>query len=296
MADRLRNATVDAKIEENPMQTTVNTTDTESNGVGFGSRRARRDRVVLPPTLPELRRQGIRWSGGVNGDDLVIELEFENPAPDRTRASSAIVHIAEFGAFVPWRPLTVIRVPPIPPGGRRTVVTAVDPEDPNDLAIPGFGKRDALVPRRLARGGLRGLFACLFGEAHDVTALQVHFVGNLNVFVPGSQPVERHVNRTIKLDPKKHNLAWFVVGDGARDTYTFTPESDPPGWSTEIQGVEWNEPVAIARSSFGVSMQAPAGATWGRVTIWVERASTAQRVPVEFELAANPDAADCYRL
>ena len=103
------------------------------------------------------------------------------------------------------------------------------------------------------------------------------------------------MNRTIKLNPHKPNFALFIVGDGHPDEYTFSFESEPSGWKTNIEEIEWGEPVTIASSNLGVRMKAPADAAFGRVTIWVERASTSQRVPVEFELAAHPDAANCYR-
>jgi len=280
------------------MQAIVKNADAETSVAGAASTLPECDRIV-PPTaaaLPLLRREGIRWSGGVNGEDLVIELEFENPAARPTRMMSAIVQIAEFGAFVPWRPLTVVRVPPIPPGGRRTVTTAVDPDDPKDLAIPGFGRHASVNPRPVSGWGWHALLARLVGTEQAASMPHPHFVGNLNVFVPGSKPVERHVNRTIKLDPDNHNLALFIVGDGVGDEYRFSFESDPPGWDTRIERIEWNEPVRIAFQRFGVSMKAPDGTKSGRVTIWVERVSTSERVPVEFELAEEPDTANCYRL
>ncbi len=154
------------------------------------------DTGAPPAALPAIRREGIRWSGGMNGTDLVIDLEFENPGSQPSRATSAIVQIAAFGAFVPWRPLTVVGVPPIPPRRRLVLRTAVDPDDPRDLDVPGFGRRaPAQIDGTLEWTNpqpLRGLMARLLGGMRGPVPT-THFVGNLNVFVPGSKPVERHM-------------------------------------------------------------------------------------------------------
>jgi hypothetical protein len=276
-----------AKVEETAMQSVVTRVDAES-----GPARTRHlfdaVRRSKAASLPQIQRQGIRWSGGVGRRNLVIELDFENRSAETTCASSASVQIARFGAFVPWSPLTAVHVPPIPPEGHRTVTAIVDPDDARGMDVPGLGARSAsIAPRRGPLGALwRRLVAAAMGEATDT-----HFVGNLNVLVGGSKPVERHVTR-LKLDRQRTNLAVFHVGDGRLDEYTFSFEAGAPGWTVEIHGVEWGIPVVIASSSLTLLLEAPAKVECDRVTLWVTRASTAQRVPVEFELgAAAGDAA-----
>lgn len=78
--------------------------------------------------IPLIRREGIDWSGGVDGKPLSIRLCFENPAYVATSPSVAHVGVAAFGAFLPWRPLTTVSVPSLPPGGR-IVLTATAHED-----------------------------------------------------------------------------------------------------------------------------------------------------------------------
>ena len=120
-------------------------------------------------------------------------------------------------------------------------------------------------------------------------------MGNLNVFVPGTRPVERHV-APIKLDRRRRNLALFCIGGQPRDTYTFSFESGTPGWKAEIQGIDWDTPVTLSATSLPLGLEAPPDVVADRVTVWVERASTAERVPVEFELGTVPDGAACYQL
>lgn len=90
-------------------------------------------------------------------------------------------------------------------------------------------------------------------------------------------------------------MAMFFVGDGQLDTYTFTFESTAPGWTAEIDGVTWSVPVEITQARLRLIMQPPDGVVSDEVKVWVTRQSTQQRVPVEFELAENPNAAHCYR-
>lgn len=256
---------------------------------------------------PCIRRSGIAWTGGVHGRPLQVELTFENPDIRPTRPTRAIVQIAEFGAFVPWQPLTAVDVPIIPPGGRRIVRTAVDGGDfDRSLQGPRFPSDPQpgapWVPaRRSFLGSVRSFLGLLsrFGSRSADPGARVrdlHMVGNLNVFVSGSRPVERHLRRAIGLRPNVTNCAAFRVGDGARDTYTFGYDAQPDTWEVQIDLAPWGEPVRCEHAWLTLLMVPPANADEGRVTVWVERGSTGQRVPVEFELSAKPSAPQCYRL
>jgi hypothetical protein len=268
---------------------------------------------------PRLDRRGIRWSGGAAGRKLEIRLDFENPTAEPTAIAWADVAIAPLGAFVPTRPLTRILVPPVPPYRRRTVTALVEPEDAGDGTAPSDLRR----VHRLFRGtprtepvvsdpgppmwrtGRQRLGLPLWRRAEateENVSQQCHFIGNLNVFVSGADPVERHV-APICLDRKRQNIAAFVVGDGTRDVYTFSFEAQTPGWHAFLpsallddspgQGVAWDVPIEFGFGSVMLVLIAPNNVESDRVMVWVTRASTQQRVPIEFELGA-PDAAACY--
>ena len=233
--------------------------------------------------IPTIRRTGIQWTGGLAGHPLAIQLTFENRTPRATRPSVATVQLAPFGAFVPWQPLTSVAVPSIPPGGRTLVKTAVGGDDYDRRLAPSqllWRARDAFPD---------------WGPQQDGSGRPTHLVGNLNVFVDRGEPVERHFNRSIGLVPGADNIAMFFVGDGKTDHYTFRYLAEPESWDVEITSVPWNEPVFFDSESLLLQIRPPAEARQGRLTLWVERRSTGQRVPIEFELSTEAPPAECLR-
>jgi hypothetical protein len=244
------------------------------DGVALGPLAGDLDRELIEP-LPRLRRHGIRWFGGV-GSPLRLELEFENPDRLPSAPAMARVEVAPFGAFLPWKPLTRVEVPPIAPGGRQVVTETLD----GDARLP---------PPPVSM--LSGLLASIQGL--PLPAGSPHFVGNLNVFVSRGRPVERHLQRAIGLRRDRANIALFSVGDGRDDGYTFSPQADP-GWELEIPGVEWDRPRKIRLETLPLSITPPARAESGKVSVLVTRASTRETVPVEFELEASSAGSKCY--
>jgi hypothetical protein len=220
---------------------------------------------VLPD--PVIRRQDIRWSGGSGGTPLRIELAFENPSRLPSAATAARVDVAPFGAFLRWSPLATIGMPSLPPGGRRVLTTTL--------------AGDADLPRPPAINPTAFALASFFPRS--VTA-GAHFVGNLNVHVNRSAPVERHVQRAIGLQPGVENFALFCVGDGRPDRYTFSVGSLEPGWDVEVKGVAWGEAVEIDAATIPLRIRPSPRAESGGVSILVGRESTRQVVPIEFEL------------
>jgi hypothetical protein len=220
----------------------------------------------LAPPDPVIRREDIRWTGGANGVPLRIALAFENPSDRPSAEAIARVDVAPFGAFLDWSPLTRVTVPSVSPGKRR-VLTATLAGDalPPPPALAAFSWASAVS--RMSK-----------------MALDAHFVGNLNVFVSRAAPVERHVQRAVGLRPGRDNLALFCVGDGKADAYTFSIGSAEPGWDVEILGIAWGAPVQISSGVLALRIRPGPNAESGGVSVLVERGSTRQVVPVEFEL------------
>jgi hypothetical protein len=234
---------------------------------------------------PIIRRESIRWTGGAGGMPLSIELVFENPAHRPSRKVIAHLEVAAFGAHLPWKPLTRVQVPPVPPWGRVRVGAAGAASALASLvSLIGPGGPGGLPPAGKDQG-LRDFFP--LGSSP-------HFVGNLNVYVTRSQPVERHVGHLVGLRPGCSNLAYFMVGDGRRDRYSFSVGSSDTGWALRLQGVEWDSPVEINHAMIPLCIQPPSRAQSGRVSVLVHRGSTGQKVPVEFCLEARAPGPKCY--
>lgn len=240
-----------------------------------------------------IRREGIFWTGGSEGAPLQLYLTFENPAAHPSVPTLARVHVAEFGAFLPWKPLTRVAVPSVPPGGRRVVTTTAAGDAVSSSPLENrVLRRTPMQERRTRRDRL--LWSLMRRRMPGVKGH--HFVGNLNVFVARQNPVERHIQRAVGLAPDKDNLAMFCVGDGTRDRYTFSLANVEPGWEVEIFETPWGKPVEISQASLMLRIRPPANAESGGVSIAVHRESTAQRVPVEFELETRAPGARCYFL
>jgi hypothetical protein len=253
--------------------------------------------------MPLIRREGIRWRGGLGGAPLEIALAFENPSPRPSAPAEARIEVADFGAFLPWRPLTAVAVPPIPPGGRVVVTaTAAGDRPRGQLTFPGIVDRqrardtvarvDALTT--LAAAAARSIAWSVARRFRAGGGLEsVHFVGNLNVYVSRSRPVERHMQQAVGLQAGATNVTMFCVGDGRDDSYSFRLEAEP-GWKVDLEGIRWDRPVLASRLHVLACIVPPAKAESGRLAVWVRRASTGQEVPVEFELTAQAPGPRCY--
>jgi len=249
----------------------------------------------LPVALPIIRREGIDWRGGIEGAPLEIRLEFENPGTVRTAPATARVEVAAFGAFLPWRPLTAVSVPAIPPGGRIVLNATAqgDLPDPDDAAALFAEMRNAgsanFAMNLMARI-LRAAFA--WKDADQLDMNPAHFVGNLNVFVSRRKTVERHQQRAIGLRPGHSNFTMFAVGDRKHDVYSFRLEAEP-GWDVQLSDCPWDTPIGIKSQSIAAAITPPIGVEFGRIGIWVKRHSTGEEVPVEFELAVDARTLTC---
>ena len=228
-------------------------------------------------------REGIRWSGGVGSEPLRLELDVENSSDRHSPPRTARVEVAPFGVFLPWKPLTTVALPSLPPRGRLRMTATV-----KQWGLPTLPARAFLLNSAFRRGQAPG-------STERIQPSQCpHFVGNLNVFVNRSAPVERHVKRAIGLRPGRENFALFVVGDGKRDRYTFSVAKQEAGWALELAGIPWDRPVEITSGAIALCVRPPPQAESGRVSILVHRESTRRRVPVEFELEAGASGSKCY--
>ena len=260
--------------------------------------------------LPVIQPGGIRWTGGDGRKPLRIALDFENPRDEPTRPVSADLQVADFGAFRPWQPLTTVAVPSIPPRARREVATTAnaspDPATSQQLLdvlrarnIPDSAR--ARFQRFLGQNLMMQSFLELQMELRSEQ--DVHFVGNINVFVDKGRPVERHVRQQIGLRPGCRNYSAFFVGNGVPDTYTFDIRACEPGWRVELQGaaqtgeaVVLHRPMNLARAMVHACITPRNKAESGGVVIEVKRASCKSTALVEFELETTNLGSKCYFL
>ena len=235
-----------------------------------------RQPLEAPPRCePMIYAQGINWRGGAGGRPLVLELTFHNPHAEPTRRTQATLRQAEFGAFQAWRPVGHLEVPAIEPGGSIT------------LALGGTLTRHVDMDQlgRWAHEVRRGARLAGAVPLHEA----VHFVGNLDLLIGSQRSVERHWGHLAGLRPGCRNVAFFKVGDGRRDVYTFRVADRESTWEVVLatQGradLEEGAPLSITRDVIQVGITPPAYATTGNVVVVAHRSSTDELGVVEFTL------------
>ena len=181
-----------------------------------------------------------------------IEIVVHNRGTARSHAATMVVQSAPLGAFLPWRPLGRLMVPPVEPESSvplqmdvdRTLsaplgefsrvpparlLTALSAGDADDAGAGRGGTRVGRT-RWLSNSGAFGLIGRPAGIlAPDIFELLGHrtvrWAGNINVFI-GQRSVERRMANTLRIYPGRKNLAYFLVGTG-RDTYAFDLEGIP---------------------------------------------------------------------
>jgi hypothetical protein len=251
---------------------------------------------------PIIRPSGIRWTGGLRGVPIHLALDFENPSREATQAVEARVHVAAFGAFVPWRPFTRVLVPAMPPGGRRRVLTAVGGADRPEGTLSAKAARVRWI--RFLRK-IRKLQAVGRTEPVPNAGRAVHFVGNFNVHVHAGRPVERHRALRVGLRAGAVNQALFLVGNQGDATYRLEVEAAAPGWDVRLDaaslegggGREATSGMECVVRSFGLVRAAitpPARAGSGHVAIGVEHVERGARTSVEFDLETARGPSTCY--
>jgi len=273
-----------------------------------------------------VRRSGIRFHN-VSLDRVHISVEVENQGRARSSPTPLRIESAPLGAFVRWRPLATLRVPPIPAGGSTIVQTVV--RQPRPGRIPGLSglvppglltatgagdeRRRAdlpgpsmLIHRLLQSMGI--LSTCeLPPDLQDLLAgTQPHWAGNLNVWI-GRKPVERHRAPRLRIHAGMTNLAMFLLGDRP-DQYAFHVEGSGAGWSRALYDTAENriidcEPGVDRRSRWCVvnsmrplllALRPPEFCGRGNVELHVTQRSSGETAVVEFDLDPTADGPGCY--
>ncbi len=210
----------------------------------------------------ELRveRTGISFHD-LAGDRVRIQVTVHNAGTLRSPPTVMRLESAPLGAFVPWQPLTQLRVPALEPGESRDLSTEVTRPRPASL-----GNFNRVPPKTLlaaanssdqpgppGRGGMAmlNLFRraqTALSSARDLAARpslapdlwdllgrgQPHWAGNINVFV-NSRPVERHLARALRVYPGRTNLAMFLVGSpGWHEAFAFELAGLNPNWKAAL--------------------------------------------------------------
>jgi hypothetical protein len=205
--------------------------------------------VIQSNTQAELRveRTDISFED-LSGECVRIRVRVHNDRPVRSKRTLMKLESAPLGAFVPWRPLAELPVPPIEPGESRELT--IDVKRPEPVPLGSF---DRIPPQKLLAAAVGSpdepsrpnrrfeAMAKLFQRqtpgrstkstttigllAPDLMELlgrgNRYWAGNINVFV-GARPVERHMARALRVYPGCTNLAAFVVGvGGPSDAYAF---------------------------------------------------------------------------
>ena len=141
---------------------------------------------------------------------------------------------------------------------------------------------------------------------------QPHWAGNINVFV-GSQPVERHLARALRIYPGRTNLAMFLVGSAGRsDAYAFEMAGLAPNWEASLYDVSNSRSLVVnpadapieerewVEANGGlvvmVAIQPPADCEAGNLEVRVARRSSETTAVVEFNLDPAAQGAGCYRV
>lgn len=285
----------------------------------------------------ELRveRTGISFQD-LAGDMVRIQVTVHNPGEHRSRTTVMRLESAPLGAFLRWRPLTHLIVPPLEPGESRDVTAKVPRPRPAPL-----GTFNNLPPKKLltainspdtpSPSGRLSAMADLFRQigrstggdkaggtsmAPDLWDLvgrgQTHWAGNINVFI-GRQRVERHFSKALRVYPGRTNLAMFLVGHPARsDAFCFELRGLAPDWEAALYDMGNQASLLVGPSdapikdaewveSIGGMMvvlatHPPANCTSGSLEVHITRRSSGETAVVEFDL--NPAAAGpgCYFL
>jgi hypothetical protein len=243
-----------------------------------------------------------------------IEITLRNEGDEPSAPTPAVLMAAPLGAFVPWRPLAIVRAPALVPGqsvvlrteARRPAVAPLGPPDriPPQRLLTALGAEDdrprAATPPAAPMGVLPPDLMDLMGRPG------FHWAGNLNVFV-GGRAVERHLAQALRVYPGRLNLAMFVVGSG-RDSYRFHVVGEGQDWKAQLYDmtdgktltldVRRQQPVAEGqwidtptRRMMMLALQPPADCGAGAVAVHVTQRSSGKEAVVEFSLdpaAAGP--------
>jgi hypothetical protein len=247
----------------------------------------------------------------LTADRVAVAIRVRNEGVEESLPTVARIQAAPLGAFVPWRPLALVKVPRLRPGESFPLRLEASP-----APLPTLGDPNRVRPRdlltALAQEDPSGDAAGSGRLPADPMALlraqrNPHWAGNLNIFVTG-RAVERHLARALRIYPGRLNLAMFVVGSGP-DAYQFALRGEGAAWATGLQDMsaapsldpargraiplnEWVEVPAMRLMVLG--MQPPADCRSGAVEVGVQQRSTGKEAVVEFSLDPQAAGPGCY--
>lgn len=245
------------------------------------------------------------------------------------------IQAAPLGAFVPWRDLTIVSVPAIPPRESREVVfdAAVPPRrhlgdfrtiPPGKLLTAMAGDDDspardatanfamALLQSLFPRAKRQAPAGVLPNDPFDLLSrANPHWAGNINILMDG-RAVERHMAQTLRVYPGRTNVALFFVGS-QRDAYKFDVEGSAAAWESSLFDVSDMPTLLCARSTAREIPQSqwipmdrmrmvllalcpPEYCGQGSIEVHVCQRSTGQEAIVEFSLDPRAAGAGCYTL
>jgi hypothetical protein len=275
----------------------------------------------------------------LSGDRVRILVTVHNDGACRSEPTFVGLESAPFGAFVPWKPLAVLAVPALEPGESRELRTEV--KRPRPVALGDFDRvppmkmltavnsPDQPTPRpgagfmallELLRGRQRARIAPrgfkvpgtpLAPDLWDIVGReQPHWAGNINVFI-GTQPVERHLAKALRVYPGRANLAMFIVGGPRnRDAFAFDLMRSLPDWDAALYDVTNNRTLLVDSSNAPIKekhwvestaglmvmlvTRPPIGCRTGDIEVRVTRRSSGKTAVVEFNLDPNSQGTGCY--
>jgi hypothetical protein len=267
-----------------------------------------------------------------------VEVKIHNAGDGRSRPTPLRIESAPLGAFVPWQPLTRLLVPPLDPGESR--VLSVDVARPRPIPLGDF---DRVPPNRLltavsspdepVRPAAR-TFVDIFnlvrrGQSAPASGRETtgkgtlapdlldmmrrghpHWAGNINVFI-GTQAVERHRAKALRIYPGRTNMAMFIVGQRGRpDAYAFDLVGLAPDWKAVLYAVNDQSNFLVDSSNVPIehkqwlesrggmmvmlATHPPAGCETGSLEVHVTRRSCGKEAIVEFDLDPSAQGTGCY--
>jgi hypothetical protein len=255
-------------------------------------------------------------------DQVEVRVTVHNTASERSPPTFARIDAAPLGAFVAWRPLAIARIPRLAPNESHVVRFEAQESRQRPLGSPdrvppsrvltALGQADDDQPPRPMSVGTNSGTVTFGRLPADLFKLLgqggVHFAGNLNIFI-GGRAVERHMSKSLRVDPGKTNLAMFIVGSRP-DAYAFDLQGPAAAWDAVLfnmtrshsilpGGGESSIPLRrwveqTGHSLMILAIRPPANWEEGAVEVHVKQRSTGESAVVEFTLDPAADGPGCY--
>lgn len=218
---------------------------------------------ALSPVVDQLSvtREDIRWHNVAPGK-VRLEVTVTNLSLERSRRTAMCLQAAPLGAFLPWKNIGTLWVPPLEPSDAITLIAEVTcsrprplgrlgrvppqrmltalglvDDDDNDGRIRSVAQSIGEWGRRLLPRTEPGAPAQLPADPMDLVGHpQTYWAGNINVLV-GQQATERHMAQALRIHPGRVNCAFLFVGTGQQhEAYAFEIRGGATGWDIDLCG------------------------------------------------------------